>query len=97
MILPQPVFKLSTDKVARVAIAVDVSSEFIARTKCVTVTEAAYELGVTRSRVSHMLDAGILQGIPYGNERLVTIASVNARKLTPRGAGRPRKESVKVS
>jgi len=90
--LPQPVFRLSNAETFRVAIAVEVSKEFIERTKCVTVTEAASELGVSKSRISHMLDSGILQALPFGNERLVTLASINARKAAPRNAGRPRKE-----
>ena len=89
MKLPEPVFKLSTDNKFRVAITVEVTREFIELTKCVSVTEAARELGVTKSRVCHMLDSGILQAIPFGNDRMVTISSINARRANPRGAGRP--------
>jgi predicted RNase H-like HicB family nuclease len=90
--LPKPNFKLSSNDILRVAIAVDVTPDFIERSKCVSITEAAEELGVTSSRISHMLDAGILQVVPFGNERLVTIASINERKANPKKAGRPRKD-----
>ena len=96
MKLPKPTFRFSSEDTMRVAVAVEVSQDFIDRTKCVTVTEAAQELGVTKGRISHMLDAGILQALPFGNERLVTLASINARKMAPRGAGRPRKDPVRV-
>ena len=92
--LPKPVFQLSDKETLRIAIAVDVSQDFIKRTKCVTVTEAAHELGITKSRVSQMLNSGVLQALPFGNERLVTLASINARKINPRNAGRPHKELV---
>ena len=38
-----------------------------------------------------MLDDGVLQPVPFGNDRLVTIASVERRKREPKRAGRPRK------
>ncbi len=49
-------------------------------------------LGLSTGRISHMLDAGVLQAVPFGNERLVTLASINERKANPRKAGRPKKE-----
>jgi len=87
--LPNPVFRGSQEKLC-LAISVDVSPELIERVKCMTVTEAAKALGVTKGRVAHMLDAGILLALPFGNERLVTIASVNMRKSHPRRPGRPK-------
>ena len=96
MKLPEPTMKLSTEDTLRVAIAVEVTQEFIERSKCMTVVEASKELGVTPSRISHMLNAGILQAVPYGKERLVTIASLNARKGNPQNAGRPRKDVCAV-
>jgi len=89
--LPEPIFKFSTDKVLRIAVAVDIDDEYILESKCLSIKDAAKELGVTTQRVSKMIDDGILETIPFGNDRLVTIASVNERLANPRGAGRPRK------
>ena len=72
-------------------VAVDVDDEFVQRTKCMTVAEAAEELGVTAGRVSQLLSAGKLQAVQYGADRLVTVASVEERKAHPSRAGRPRK------
>jgi len=90
--LPKPRFRGHSDNAFRVAVSVEVSPEIIERVKCMTVTEAAKELRVTKGRICQMLDAGILQAVPFGNERLVTIASINARKANPGKTGRPSKE-----
>ena len=90
--LPNPVFSGHSSDTLRIGVSVEVTPEMVGRTKCVTATEAAEMLGLSKGRVSHMLDAGVLQSIPFGNERLVTIASINERKANPRKAGRPRNE-----
>lgn len=72
---------------------VEVSDEFIAESKCMTATEAAQELGVTPGRVTQLLDAGLLEPYQFGGQRLVTIASVNARKQSAPRRGRPRKSN----
>jgi antitoxin HicB len=89
--LPDPIFLGQSNDVLRVAISVTVTPEMIERMKCVSVGEAANMLKITKGRISQMLDANILQGVPFGNERLVTLASINERKKTPKGAGRPKK------
>jgi predicted RNase H-like HicB family nuclease len=94
--LPEPVFEGHADDVLRIGISVEVTPDLIARTRCVTTSEAATMLNLSRGRVSHMLDAGILQALPFGNERLVTIASINERKANPRKAGRPGKDAMAV-
>lgn len=75
-------------------IAVDVDSSFIQETKCMTVTEAANELNVSKGRVSQMLNSGILQAVNTPNSRLVTIASINKRKSEKHAAGRPKKTAA---
>ena len=92
MKIPEPSFRLSDNEMLRIAIAVDVTPEFIERTNCVTTGEAAKMLGLSKGRITHMLNAGILQAVPYGNDRLVTLASINERLKNPREAGRPRKK-----
>ncbi|MCL2807008.1 MAG: type II toxin-antitoxin system HicB family antitoxin [Coriobacteriia bacterium] len=94
--LPEPVFRLSSDGAMRVAVAVDVGDEFIEQSKCVTASEAASRLGVSNARITHMLDSGVLQAVPYGKDRLVTLASINERLANPKKAGRPRKKLAQV-
>ncbi|MDR1089091.1 MAG: type II toxin-antitoxin system HicB family antitoxin [Coriobacteriales bacterium] len=92
--LPAPMFYGHSDKVLRIAISVEITPEIVARTRCVSATEAAHMLGLSKGRVTHLLDAGILQAIPFGNDRLVTLASINERIRNPKTAGRPRKETA---
>ena len=57
----------------------------------VSAAQAARELGVSAGRVTHMLDAGILDGYRSGRRTYVTEASIAARKASPRDAGRPKR------
>lgn len=88
--LPEPEFS----DPAGPAVCVAVDEVFIQESKCLTVSEAAEELGVSPGRVSQLLDSGGLVPLVVDGRRLVTIASVNERKATPRRAGRPRKEAT---
>jgi predicted RNase H-like HicB family nuclease/predicted XRE-type DNA-binding protein len=94
--LPTPIFNGHSEGMLRIGISVLVTPEMIERMKCVTVAEAASMLKLSRGRISHMMDSGILQAVPFGNERLVTLASINKRIQEPRRAGRPRKKAVSV-
>lgn len=85
--LPQPTFS----NPLRHIVCVDVDDEFIARNRCMTVGKAAEELGVTPSRVSQLLSEGRLEAYMYGGTRLVTKASVKARKASKLPAHRPPK------
>lgn len=62
------------------SVNVEVTGEAINRSKCLTIDQAAEELGVTAGRVSQLASAGKLQAVTFGKKRMVTIASVNARK-----------------
>ena len=75
----------------RCIFTVEISDDFIAESKCVTPGEAADILGVSAGRVSQMLNAGVLEAYAHGGKRLVTLASVNARKEAGPRSGRPRK------
>jgi excisionase family DNA binding protein len=48
-------------------------------TETVTASEAAEILGVSRSRVSHMLRDGVLQGYRKGRDTRVTLDSIKTR------------------
>ena len=72
-------------------VCIEVDDEFIRRSKCMSISDAAEELGVTPSRVSQLLSSGALETYRYGSKRLVTIASVEARKANKPPAHRPPK------
>lgn len=80
-----------------ISFCVDIDDEFINYSKCMTVSEAACELGVTRGRVSQMLNSGVLEKFMYGGKRMVTITSVNRCKKLDRHPGRPHKSLVASS
>jgi excisionase family DNA binding protein len=82
-----------------VAIEVMTEAEFDARQGFVTVpellsvTEAAEELGVSRTRVQQLVDARQLEGTKVGNAVVIPRSSVEARKAStsasPLGTGEP--------
>lgn len=69
---------------------VEVGDAFVAESKCMTVSEAAHELGVSVGRVSQLLSNGQLEVYQNGGTRMVTIASVLERKLNPPAPHRPK-------
>ena len=84
--LPKPVFHHPPQSV----ISVDVTDEFIAVSKCLTIKQAAEELEVTPGRICQLLDAGLLETYMHGDTRMVTIASINERKLNKPAPHRPK-------
>jgi excisionase family DNA binding protein len=80
------------ERVAEVlSINVDVTGNDIDKSKCLTIDQAARELGVSAGRVSQIASSGKLQAVTFGKKRMVTIASVNERKANPPASNRPRK------
>lgn len=74
-----------------VSVSVDVTGSDVDRSKCLTMEQAAEELGVSPSRVSQLATSGKLTAVRIDGRRMVTIASVNARKANPPAPHRPRK------
>ena len=60
----------------------------------VSAAEAARMLGVSGARVTHLLDAGALQGYRRGRRTYVSRDSVEARMGTEHRAGRPKKAAM---
>lgn len=75
-----------------VSVSVDVSGDDIRASRCMTMNEAAEELGVTPGRVSQLAKVGKLTAVTIGGRHMVTIASVEERKANPPATHRPRKE-----
>lgn len=69
-------------------VGVDASLESI---DAVPASEAAEMLGVSRGRITQMVDAGQLFGFRKGRNSYVTRASVEARKAEAPKVGRPKK------
>lgn len=76
----------------RAVFTVEVTDSFIAETKCMTLKQAAEELGVSQGRITQLLTSGQLEAYEAGGKRLVTIASVNRRKANPPAPHRPKKK-----
>lgn len=90
--LPSPTFGNTQQHGGRVGVvAVEASLETV---DCVTASEAADMLGVSRSRVSQMLASGQLEGWKRGASTFVTCASVRARLAECPRPGRPRKDTL---
>lgn len=68
--------------------------DYIVDGPVVSAAEAARKLNVSRGRVTHMINSGILDGYRNGRFTYVTQASIDARLATPKGAGRPKKAAV---
>lgn len=73
-----------------IVFCVEVDERYICRTACMTVSRAADELGISRGRVSQLLNLGRLDAAVIDGKRMVTIASVNARLSEDVKAGRPK-------
>lgn len=65
-------------------------------TKVIFAAEAARRLGVSRSRVSHMLRSGILEGFREWRNTFVTVESVERRLASNPKPGRPRKKASEL-
>lgn len=75
----------------RVVVSVDASLNGVEK---VSAAQAAELLGVSRSRITHMISSGLLDGWKEGRNSWVTKASVDARLAAPVKAGRPKKKDV---
>ena len=93
----RPLPKATFHNPPRLVVSVDISDDTIAASRCMSVTDAAEELGVTPGRVSQLLTSGQLEVFEYGGTRLVTIASVNERKLHKPAPHRPRSVNARLA
>ena len=90
-VLPQPMH------VAEVAVvSVQVTSDDVALSRCMSMADAARILGVGQPRISRLVSKGVLEVIEAGGRRAVTIASVERYASERRGPGRPRGTRNKV-
>lgn len=78
-------------RVAIVAVEADLS-----KIRAVSASQAAEMLGVSRPRVSQMVQTGLLEGWREGRSAFVTVDSIEARLAEMPKAGRPRRELAAV-
>ncbi len=87
---PEPTFDNEPRYGGRIiTVAIDAGLETIPR---MTAAEAARALGVSPSRVSHMIRDGLLESFKYGHNTWVTGYSVEARLRERPRAGRPKRK-----
>lgn len=79
---------------ASVLVAVEVDASYIVEGDVVSAAEASRMLGVTPGRVTHMIDAGKLDGYRRGRRTFVTTQSIEARKAESPKAGRPKRRDM---
>ena len=92
--IPEPkVHKTCEDDIS-VWISFEAEPSFIVDGPVMSAAKAARMLGVSAGRVTHMIDAGILEGYRDGRHTWITQSSVEARIAQPRGAGRPKKAAL---
>lgn len=78
----------------RLVVAVNAGKDTVAR---MTAAAAARELGVTPSRVSQMVKAGLLESFEDDGRTWISRGSVEARKAEAPKSGRPKKEAAAPS
>lgn len=90
--LPKATFGTSAEDGALViAVFFETDENYIITGEVMSAAQASRELGVTPGRVTHMIDAGVLDGYREGRRTYVTVESVERRKAEQPKAGRPRK------
>jgi excisionase family DNA binding protein len=88
--IPEPMFGHEAPEGGMVvALSFETDASYIVEE--VAPSEAAEMLGVSRSRISHMIRDGVLQSTKIAGETKVTLESINEYLESPRKAGRPRK------
>jgi excisionase family DNA binding protein len=88
--VPNPVFGHQASEGGKViALSFETDAGYIIEE--VPASKAAEILGVSRSRVSHLIRDGVLQAQRVAGETRVSVDSLNAYKDSPRQPGRPRK------
>ena len=86
---PLPKFKRVVECVS---ISIVLTDEDIEALKYFSLCQAAEELDVSPARITQLITSGKLHAKYFGGTRMVSIASVNNYKKSPRKAGRPPKK-----
>lgn len=92
--VPAPSLNAVPEGAADVWVSFEADPSYIVDGPVVSAAEAARELGLSAGRVTHMLDAGILEGYRQGRRTWISRKSVEARKAEAPKAGRPKKKAA---
>lgn len=76
-------------------ISVDINESYIKRSKCVTPSEAAEYLGVSRGRISQLIKKNLLDYYVIDGKAMPTIKSLTERKKNPPVPHRLARKSIK--
>lgn len=79
-----------------VAVFFETDAGYAIEGECVSAAEASRELGVSASRVTKMIDAGLLDAYRDGRRTYVSTESIKRRLKECPGPGRPRKQAEKA-
>lgn len=94
--VPQATSREVPDECKDVYVFFETDESYIVQGEVISAAQAAREIGVSAGRVTHMLEAGLLDGYRNGRRTYVTVESVERRKAAPRAAGRPRKKAIEA-
>ena len=91
--IPEPTLQEVAPPAVAVFITLRADEDYLIEGEVVSAAEASRRLGVSAGRVTHMLDAGVLEGYRRGRRTFVTVESIDRRKASKARAGRPRKKA----
>lgn len=69
----------------------EADQDYVIDGETVSAAQAARDLGVSKGRITQMLNAGLLEGYREGRRTYISVNSIAERKKTMPRAGRPRK------
>lgn len=89
--VPEPQHHSCPSGAEDVMVFFEADPTYIVEGAMVSAAEASRRLGVSPGRITHMLDAGVLDGYREGRRTWISVASVEKRLSETPKAGRPRK------
>ncbi|MEG1840532.1 MAG: helix-turn-helix domain-containing protein, partial [Raoultibacter sp.] len=89
--VPQSMRHNRDDSCESVHVFFETDESYIIDGAVMSAAQAARELGLSPGRITHMIDAGILDGYRDGRRTYVAVESVERRKAEAPQAGRPPK------
>lgn len=90
-VIPQATHHDIEDGCESVHVFFETDESYIVDGDVMSAAQAARELGLSAGRITHMIDAGILDGYRNGRRTYVTVESVERRKAESPQVGRPPK------
>ena len=90
---PSPTFREVELPEVSLIVHFETDESYLVEGEVVSAAEASRRLGISAGRVTHLLDAGMLEGYRRGRRTYVTVESIARRKVSAARAGRPRKKT----